>query len=299
MPGLERLLRQQGGAVSRSQLRTLGVGERAVTQQLAAERWQAVGPLVVVLHTGELTVRAQRWAAVLSAPRPRALAAWTALEVHGLRRWERGEVHLLVPRGATPAPLAFVRVHESRRFTADDVELVAGLAVTSAERSAVDAGAWASSARAAGGVLAATVQQRLSSAARLEEEVRRTRNVKHRGEMLAVLADVAGGSQSMAEVDVVRVCRRHGLPKPDQQRRRKDSGGRTRYLDVLWTLPDGRRVLLEVDGGMHAAFDQWADDGLRAAEVSRPGETVLRLSAHVIRTQEARVVAALRRHLVP
>jgi len=297
VPGLEGLARRQGGALSRAQLRLFGVDERAVAHQLRGERWQAVGPNVVVTTTGPLSVEARRWVALLSAPEPRALAAWTALEVRGLRRWERDDIHLVVPRGARPAPLPFVQVHESRRFTRDDVVPCAGLDTTSVTRSALDAAAWAASGREAGGVLAAVVQQRLTTAERLLVEVQRTRTVKHRREALLVLGDVAGGSQSMAEIDLVRLCRRHGLPLPERQVVRRDASGRRRYLDVTWTLASGRSVLLEVDGGLHAAFEQWADDGLRAMEVTRPGETVLRLSAHALRFAEARVVKALRRHL--
>lgn len=146
-------------------------------------------------------------------------------------------------------------------------------------------------------MLAAAVQQRLTTADRLLAEVGRTRTVRHRREVLLVLGDVAGGSQSMAEIDLVRLCGRHGLPLPARQVVRRDAGGRRRYLDVTWELASGRSVLLEVDGGLHATFEQWVDDGLRAAEVSRPGESVLRLSAQAIRFEEARVVAALRRHL--
>lgn len=113
----------------------------------------------------------------------------------------------------------------------------------------------------------------------------------------AVLDDLAGGSQAMSEVDLVRLCRRGGLPVPVRQGVRRDGAGRRRYLDAEWQLPDGRRVLLEVDGVGHLDPARWYDDLLRAAEVGRPGEVVLRLPARALRTDEARVLALLRVHL--
>ena len=63
-------------------------------------------------------------------------------------------------------------------------------------------------------------------------------------------------------------------------------------------LPSGRRVLLEVDGALHVEVARWYDDALRLAEVSRPGETLLRLPAMAVRCEQGRVLAVLRRHLV-
>jgi hypothetical protein len=56
-------------------------------------------------------------------------------------------------------------------------------------------------------------------------------------------------------------------------------------------------VLLEVDGVGNLDVDRWYDDLFRAVEVSRPGESVLRLPAMAASAEPERFVAALRRHL--
>ena len=38
---------------------------------------------------------------------------------------------------------------------------------------------------------------------------------------------------------------------PDRQVRRRDASGRVRFTDAQWPLPDGRIVVLEVEGGFH------------------------------------------------
>lgn len=297
VPGLAALAQEQAAAVSREQLRMLGVDDQHVRHQVAAQRWQEVGPLVVVLHTGPLLPPARWWATVLSAGPPAALCAWTALEVRGLTGWERAGVHVVVRRGARPVALPWARVHESRRHGTDDVLRRDGLPAHGVERAAVDAAAWSPSARVGCGLLAAVVQQRLSTPERLGAALEQVGRVSHRSAMARALDDLAGGSRSMAEVDLVRLCRRNGLPVPVRQARRRDATGRNRYLDAEWKLSGGGRLLAEVDGGLHVEVRRWYDDALRTAEVARPGEVLLRFPAPALRAEEARVVAVLRRHL--
>ncbi|MEJ5944226.1 hypothetical protein WDZ17_02825 [Pseudokineococcus basanitobsidens] len=296
--GVLALARAQSGCVARRQLREHGVGPDVVRRRTGSRRWQRAGPRVVVLHTGPLDPGARRWAALLHVGPGAALAAWTALGVHGLQGWPRDEVHVAVPRGGSRTPqLPGLVVHLAHRDGRDEVTSRAGLPLHGVERAALDAASWSAAPRAAGGVLAATVQQRLTTPARLRTCLRARGPVRHRALLAAVVEDLAGGSQSMAEVDLVRLCRRSGLPVPVRQSLRTDLAGRRRYLDAEWVLPDGRRVLLEVDGVGHVEVRGWYDDLLRAAEVSRAGETVLRLPALALRVDAERVVALLRVHL--
>ncbi|WP_299037824.1 hypothetical protein [uncultured Pseudokineococcus sp.] len=294
-----RLARAQAGCVARAQLRAHGLGPDVVRRRVGAGLWRALGPHVVVLHAGPLDVGARRAAAVLHAGPSAALGAWTALAVHGLGGWERADAHLVLPPGRSRGPLEGAVHHVSRRCRAEDVVVRDGLRVHRVERAAVDAAAWSPSGRAAGGLLAAVVQQRLSTPARLRTALDAAGGLRGVAELRAVLDDLDGGSQAMSEVDLVRLCRRNGLPVPVRQGVRHDAAGRRRYLDAEWELADGRRVLLEVDGVGHLDPARWYDDLLRAAEVSRPGEVVLRLPARALRTDGARVVALLRAHLAP
>jgi hypothetical protein len=152
--------------------------------------------------------------------------------------------------------------------------------------------------RSACGLLAAVVQQGLARAEELRAAVDAVPNARHRRAMRAALDDIAQGSQSLSEIDFVRLCRRHGLPLPTRQAVRVDATGRRRYLDVEWRLPDGRVVAVEVDGALHLNARQWVDDQLRQNEVVLGGTVVLRFPSVVVREEPWLVVAQLRRALL-
>jgi hypothetical protein len=299
VPGLVQLRERQAGVCLRSQLDQLGVSLDAVRCHIDALRWRPLGPLVVALHLGELTTAARRWAVVLNSGADAALGAWTALDVWGLRGWERSTTHVVVARGcdppALPPDVGNIKLHESRRHQRDHVRRKDGLPVHSIERAAVDAGAWSPSARAACGLLAATVQQQLTTANRLLTELDSVGRVRHRRVMRAALADIAGGSQALSEIDFVRFCRARGLPEPVRQVVRRDLSGRRRYLDVEWRLPDGRRLSVEIDGIGHLDAARWYDDLLRTAELVATGSSdPLRLPALAVRLEPDRVERIIR-----
>lgn len=295
--GLEELAQRQSHACSRRQLALLGVDARQVQGHLRARRWQLAGPQVLVLHTGPLSEETRLWTAVLNAGPKAALCAWTALAVWGLTGWQRPRVHLVVGRGCDPPALELVCVHESRRHLERDVRVRGGIRLHSVERAALDVAAWSRSPRTACGLLAAVVQQGLSTPTRLLEMSTAVGRVQHLRPIQLALCDIDGGARAMSEIDIARLCRGAGLAEPVRQARRRDAAGRWRYLDVEWRLGGGRRVLLEIDGIGHMEVERWYDDLLRAAEIGAPGETMLRLPATAARLEPARTLAILRRHL--
>ncbi|MBO1753079.1 hypothetical protein J4G33_14800 [Actinotalea sp. BY-33] len=299
VPGLQELAAAQAMIVSRDQLRDLGVTAHDIAHQVAAQRWQVLGREVVALHTGPVVGTSRLWAALLSCGPTSALASWTALELWGLQGWQRSAVHVVVPRGARPDVLPGVVLHESRRHRSDDVVVHRGLRAHPCARAAVDAAAWSRSPRTAVGLLAAVVQQRRATVAELHEALLTAGRVRYHLLRRRSLDDLAGGSQSLAEIDLVRLCRRGGLPEPRRQSRRRDSRGRWRYLDAEWDLSGGRRLLLEIDGIGHMEQERWYDDLLRTAELPVPdARALLRLPAAAARTDPDRVLAILRRHLI-
>lgn len=285
--------------LSRSQLRDLGVCCHGVARAVDQARWQSLGPTAVVLHNGPLTPRQRQHVALLNAGPQAALSAWTALEVDGLTGWGRPVIHLLVPRGLTPAwRAAGVKVHESRRF---HPELHAHPARvprrTSPARSAIDAATWSNNPRTAVGVLAAVVQQRLARPEELMAELEGAGRIRYLRLLTRAVADIAGGAQALSEIDFGRLCRRFGLPEPERQQVRRDSEGRRRYLDAAWRRPDGRRVVAEVDGALHLLPAQYWDDMARDNDLTLDGDIVLRFPAFVFRVHPARVAAQVARAL--
>lgn len=73
--------------------------------------------------------------------------------------------------------------------------------------------------------------------------------LRRRKEIRSALADIAGGSQALSELDFTTlVVRQFGLPEPSRQVPRLDGNGRRRWLDVYW---ERARLVVEIDGAAH------------------------------------------------
>jgi hypothetical protein len=235
--------------------------------------------------------------AVLAGGKLCALAARTAAAAAGLVGWEPPTLEVLVPRGTTYPDLPFpVRVHESRRFSPLDVRPSWPPRV-SVERALIDAGAWAARPRTSCGLLAAGVQQRLTSAARLLELLADSGQIRHRRIMARALTDIDGGAQAVSEMDFVRFCARHRLPRPQLQHVRKDAQGRRRYLDATLKLPGGRPVRVEIDGALHLVVQTYWNDMWRTNDLVIGKELALRFPSYVIYADDADAIEQLRRAL--
>lgn len=113
------------------------------------------------------------------------------------------------------------------------------------------------------------------------------------------MTDIAGGAQSVGEIDVRRMCRDFGLRLPDRQVRRRDASGRLRFTDCEWRLADGRVLVLEVDGGFHMEVEHWEDDLARQRALTAPDRIVVRCTTRELRDQPDVVARDLRLLGVP
>lgn len=292
------LVQRQEGVLRRTQLRAEGFTRSELRSQLEAGRWQAVGPSVVITHNGPLTALQKRWAAVLHAGPSAALAGRSALALEGLKGWECEPIHLVVARGHSPGRLAElgVVVHETR-IAIDNADRH-GPPRTSVARSAIDAASWSTTARTSCGMLAAVVQQRLTTAAHLLTALDSAGRVRHRRVMRLALADIGGGADALSEIDMGRLCKKHGLGVVVRQQVRIDGQGRRRYLDGVLVAKDGASVAFEVDGAPHMSVGRWSQDMHRANELLIVGQPLFRFSNITIRTEPALVVDQLGRGLV-
>ena len=277
------------------QLLARGISRSQLTANLAANRWQRVGG-AVVLHRGALT-RDERWrAALINAGRSCVLTAFTAAELLGLEGWKRDEIHVLGPRGAVLASDhgLSIRLHRTRHWPPRQAGSRPCQALPDAL--VVAAGTFAQT-RPACGLLAAAVQQRLVSVPALRSALDASPRVRHRGELRLAVADIAGGADALSEIDFVRLCRKAGLPPPEQQQVRIDSAGRRRYVDASWRRADGRVVVVEIDGALHLSPRRWWDDQLRQNELVLGEALVLRFPSVMVRAEEATVMRQVRRAL--
>jgi very-short-patch-repair endonuclease len=292
-PDLAALARAQLGVVRRSQLVALGVTRHHVRSQVEAQRWRSIGPHVVVLHTGPLTRAQARWVAALHAGPRASLAGLTALELHGLRGWPADRAHVLVPQGASVPPLPGLVVHTTRRPVDEDVIRRTGWCpVTTVARSALDAARWDTSARRAAAVVLAVVQQRLTTPRELATCLARLDRVRHGTAIAAAIDDAAGGADSLAEVDVARLVVRAGLPRPRRQVV-VDTPEGPRRVDLVVDLPDGRLLVLEVDGIHHAEPGVRLADAVKDAAIVAAGHQVLRLPVQGVRADPGAVLRQL------
>jgi hypothetical protein len=292
-PSLDEVCSRQCDVVTREQLAAGGVSHDIVRSQVRAGRWQLAGARIVVLHNGPLTPEQARWRAVLGQPHPAALAALTAAQCYGLAGFEATRIHVVTAARTALSRFPDTVVHVSRRFTARHVHPTRRPPMVRLERAVIDAAAWERSRRRAAGLVAAAVQQRLTTPQRLTRELRRAGQVRHRRLLAAVLADLAGGAHSLAEIDLVRVCRLAGLAAPSRQvvRSVTAGGGRRRYyLDAHFG-----GFTVEVDGQPHFVVAGWVNDTVRQNELVILGDRVLRVPSLLLRTAPELVADQLRR----
>jgi very-short-patch-repair endonuclease len=293
----EWLLFRQAGVVTSAQA-VRHLGRSAVRTRLRQHRWRPLCRGIVLTGNGRLTRDQQLWVAVLAAGPDAHLAGLTAAAVSGVRHLRPAALDVLVaaPRTSStrlsrlPPDMPPVRVH--RTTVLPPGHRHAGLPPrTTVARAVVDAAAWARGDDEARTIVAAACQQRRVTTEGLRRVLEVLPRVRRRRLIATTIADVAGGAGALSEIDLVELCRRHRLPRPDLQERRTDAGGRTRYLDAYWRE---WRLHVEVDGAHHMDAVHWAADMLRQNAVWITGDRILRFPAWLLRSRPEAVAAQLR-----
>ena len=252
---------------------------------------------MVSVFTGALDWRQRVWLGVLHAGGSALAGGLTALEWHGLTGWHRDEVTVLVDDELAFDAVSGVRFFRTRRSLADMRAQHVDLPVCRVEPAALlFAGYERSTRTAALGLLAAVVQQRLTTADRLLGEIELMRPLRRARIFRSALLDIQGGAHSLAELDLGRLCRRAGLPPPRRQTRRRDAIGRLRFTDCEWLLGDGTVLVLEIDGSFHMDVDHWEDDLARQRRLSSRGRIIVRCTARELRDNPESVLADLKMH---
>ncbi len=282
----------QGGLIARRQLIRLGYDDRYVDRQVSAERWQLVSDVVVATTTGALTREQLMWVGVLHAGPNSAIGGLTALERRGLQHWHRDEITVLLAKSHNLAPVEGIRFVETRRPVG--LSSMGAPPTWRTEPAALLFSGYTPSAGTAHGLLAAVVQQRLTTSARLLAELPRMRPLRRSKAFRRTLEGVAEGAHSWGELAVARMCLAEGLPLPDRQVRRRDAAGRVRFTDAQWRLPDGRVVVLEIEGAFHMEVSHWEADIARERDLVVTGAVVLRCTDREIREDPGRIAASLR-----
>src|SRR5262245_20152226 len=204
-----------------------------IRTRVSGNRWNAVHRGVYVTHNGPVTAQQRLWAASLAAGagEPALLGGLSALGVLGLRRFDSDLVHVLLPsdRRDHDPPMGVV-VHRTVHLPPEDIHATGSPPCTRAARSVIDAAQWARSVDEARAIIAISFQQRLIAGDRIERKLTQMPVVRRRALIRRTAIDARGGSHTLSELDLVGLCRRHGLPEPTRQVVRPDRSGRMRYL---------------------------------------------------------------------
>ena len=287
------LAERQTGVLARRQLRALGVTESNVRHHLRVGRWAERTPTVLTATTGPLSWEQRLWVAVLHGGPRAVLGALTSGELHGLRGWHRDEITVVVNDQHVPPPLPGVKFFRSRRPYPIWVAGHLAIPTMRLEQAVLLFAAYSCELRTGQGAIAATVQQRLATPQRYAEAVDALPPLRRSRHFRRLIGDLAGGAQSVAEIDVRRACRRAGVALPRRQQVRTDRSGRRRYTDCEWDLPDGRLLVLEVDGAFHLDVATYADDMRRQRRLTVPGRVIVRCTAVELRDEPHQVMADL------
>ncbi len=295
------LATSQERVVSRAQLRSLGWSDGQIDHEIAYGRWHAPAWGVVAMQNAPLTHDQRLWLGVLHAGEGAVLTHLTSCRRAGLD-WKGDDdtIHVLTPKGDLVDPIDGFFFHQTRRpYQRWLSRSPSGPPRLDLEHAALLTAERDRYVRRAVGLLAACVQQRLTDADQLVLAGREIRKLRHGATLMLALGDIAGGAQSFAEIEIGQLCQRAGLAVPVRQAVRTDTDGRRRYLDCEWELPDGRVIVLEVDGSFHLRVGNWWRDMKRERAVVLSRSTVLRCASIELRLEPWEVMADLRRAGVP
>jgi len=293
-PEVIALANVQGGMIARRQLRGLGVTRKVICGRLRSEIWAEQSSVVVSTFTGEMTREQRAWLGVLHAGPPAIVGGYSALEFQGLKNWHRDDLTILVHDEEHLGQVTGINWFRTRRPLDVWHAKNSALPMARVEPSALLCAAYEPNWRTAQGLLAAVVQQKMTTPAALREQLERMKPLRRAPRFRVLLTELEGGAQSLAEVDVNHMCVDYGLPLPMRQRRRKDRSGKWRYTDCEWQLPDGRVLVLEVDGSFHMDVVHWEDDIQRQRGLTTPGRVVVRCTSREVRDEPFQLAADLR-----
>ncbi|MGZ4528165.1 MAG: endonuclease domain-containing protein [Mycobacterium sp.] len=237
-------------------------------------RYRAVFPNVYARRDHQVTLRDRAVAAWLWSHRRGVLAGLTAAAWHG-SKWvdEHLPVELVSPNARPPRGLRTYDV----RLLADESQEVAGIPVTTAQRTAFDIGRLKPPGFAVAQLdaLMRATGVKVGEVADLADGQRGARGLR---QLETVLNLVDTGSQSPRETWLRLLMIRAGLPRPTTQIPVLTAdGAQAYYLDMGW---EDLMVAVEYDGEHHR-IDRWqyARDIRRREALDRLGWSVIRVIA--------------------
>ena len=290
---LDRLLWAQKDVLSRAQALT-GITEAALRHRLRpGGPWRVVLPGIYLATAGLPTIGQREMAALLYCGPASAITGRAALERRGIRVPHSEMIDVLVPVSRRRQSAGFVRVQRTAKMPGR-VWTTGGLRYAPVARSVADAVRELTDQRAIRAIVADAIQGGRCPLRELAAELA-SGPKRGSGGFRAALAEVADGIRSVVEADLGALIKRARLPTPLYNPRLFVAESFLARPDAWW--PDAG-VACEVDSReWHLAPDDWDRTLARHARMSAHGIIVLHFTPRRIRTEEAAVIADLRRAL--
>lgn len=282
-----RLASRQGGAISRRQLRELGLGRGAIEHRLLTgslhRRHRGV---YVVGHRAKPPLQ-EEFAALLACPPGSLVSHHAAAALAGFRPPAVPPIDVTVVRGDRRRHPG-IRIHSTAEaLSPNDVRDREALRVTAPARTLLDLAAVLDERELRWTLEEARVR-RLVTAASLRSVIERHPGHRGVGRLRAAVGAATGGprlTRSEAERRLVDLLAAAGLPAAELNTRVAGH-----EVDALWRA---ERLIVEVDGyAFHSGRTAFERDRRRDAELQAAGFRVTRLTWRQI-TEEPLAVAAL------
>ncbi len=290
--GIAKLAGAQHGVVARAQLRKLGFGVAAIDHRVRAARLHRVHQGVYAVGHSVLTMEGRWMAAVLAAGGEAVLSHASAAAAWELRPPSGGAIHVTVPGDPGRTRRAGIRLHRSTTLTPNDTRAHRGIPITTPVRTIIDL-ATTLNGRPLEHALDLAEQRGLVDFAELRKAIEAHPTRPGSPSLQAMLSRYSAGStvtRSELEERFLRLCDRHGLPRPHVNTRIEGN-----EVDFVWR---DARLIVEVDGyAYHRSPRAFEDDRARDVALTVAGWTVLRFTWGQITRRPPWVAAAIRARL--
>jgi very-short-patch-repair endonuclease len=268
------LAARQHGVVTRDQIAEVGLGRAGIDARLRRRRLIRLHRAVYAVGHAQLT-REGRWLAAVLACGPGAVLSHTdAGALYGIVANPAGRIHVTVPSQNGRLAGSGIRVHRSRRLTAEDVTVRDGVPVTTLERTLLDL-ADVLTTRALRRATREADYLRVLDLTPLVAVVERSPGRRGRKLLMAASAEPER-TRSELEARALTLIAHHGIKEP------KVNHPLLGYeIDLLW--PD-ERLAVELDGyAAHGTRDAFQSDRARDRRLVAAGYTPLRFTHRDLR----------------
>lgn len=263
--GLQRLITEQAGVVSRQQLLRAGVSRTTIASRVRRGPWQAIYPGTYGTFSGTVSREARLWAAVLYAGPGALLSHETAAEILGLTGRKCPVIRVTIPASRRVRPPQGVAIRRSA-FDYPRWRPPRGVPPhTLYAETIIDLVAAAGDLDEVVGWVSRGIAGNLVSAGQLKMAVAARRRFRWRDQIGDVIEMVAGGSHFPLEFRYDRdVERAHGLPAAARQVKFVKPDGTKGFRDRCY---ERYGLIVELDG------DEFHPAGQRGKDRARDNES--------------------------